>query len=155
APDRLPRLPHAEGRLRPGHPVHRPLGPRPATRRNRGAVPLESSRDRGGSAPSPVTDPVRPSNPSPGSDAMNRRQFLQSGTAGLALPAAGAHLAWAAPVTKPRRVGLIGSGWYGKADLLRLIQVEPVEVVSLCDVDKKMLAEAAEIVASRQASKKA
>src|SRR5207248_8450837 len=39
-------------------------------------------------------------------------------------------------------------------DLLRLIQVAPVEVVSLCDVDKKMLAEAAEIVASRQKSKK-
>src|SRR5205814_4706443 len=30
----------------------------------------------------------------------------------------------------------------------------PVEVVSLCDVDKKMLAEAAEIIATRQASKK-
>ena len=34
-----------------------------------------------------------------------------------------------------KRVGLIGSGWYGKGDLLRLIQVAPVEVVSLCDVD--------------------
>ena len=54
---------------------------------------------------------------------------------------------------KPLRVGLIGSGWYGKIDLLRLIQVAPVEVVSLCDVDKKMVADAAEIVASRQASK--
>ena len=52
------------------------------------------------------------------------------------------------------RVALIGSGWYGKVDLLRLIQVAPVEVVSLCDVDRKMLAEAADIVASRQASKK-
>ena len=49
-----------------------------------------------------------------------------------------------------KRVGLIGSGWYGKVDLLRLIQVAPVEVVSLCDVDKRMLAEAAEIVAARQ-----
>src|SRR5205823_3745442 len=55
---------------------------------------------------------------------------------------------------KSPRVGLIGCGWYGKCDLLRLIQVAPVEVVSLCDVDKKMLAEAADIVASRQASKK-
>jgi predicted dehydrogenase len=51
-------------------------------------------------------------------------------------------------------VGLIGTGWYGKVDLLRLIQVAPVEVVSLCDVDKRMLAEAAEIVAGRQLSKK-
>jgi predicted dehydrogenase len=55
---------------------------------------------------------------------------------------------------KPRRVGLIGCGWYGKSDLLRLIQIAPVEVVSLCDVDKRMLSEAADIVASRQASKK-
>ncbi len=55
---------------------------------------------------------------------------------------------------KPRRVGLIGCGWYGKIDLLRLIQVERVEVVSLCDVDSRMLNEAAAIVASRQASGK-
>jgi predicted dehydrogenase len=38
--------------------------------------------------------------------------------------------------------------------LLRLIQVAPVEVVSLCDVDGKLLAEAAEIVAGRQKSKR-
>ena len=55
---------------------------------------------------------------------------------------------------EPKRVGLIGTGWYGKCDLFRLIQVAPVEIVSLCDVDRKMLAEAAEIAASRQASKK-
>ncbi|MBV9678713.1 MAG: Gfo/Idh/MocA family oxidoreductase, partial [Acidobacteriaceae bacterium] len=52
------------------------------------------------------------------------------------------------------RVGLIGCGWYGKIDLLRLVQVAPVEVVSLCDVDAQMLAGAADIVASRQVSKK-
>src|SRR5690606_18816156 len=38
--------------------------------------------------------------------------------------------------------------------LFRLIQVEPVEVVSLCDVDSKMLSEAAELTASRQKSGK-
>jgi predicted dehydrogenase len=83
---------------------------------------------------------------------MNRRDFLQA-SAGLALSATTGS---AAPFDdqKPRRVGLIGTGWYGKADLLRLIQVAPVEVVSLCDVDKHMLADAAEIVASRQKSKK-
>ena len=86
---------------------------------------------------------------------MNRREFLQAGaaSAGLALSAPGYHVA-GATAAETRRVGLIGTGWYGKADLLRLIQVAPVEVVSLCDVDKKMLAEAAEIVANRQASKK-
>ena len=56
--------------------------------------------------------------------------------------------------SKKRRVGIIGPGWYGKSDLLRLIQVAPVEVVSMCDVDKTMLSEAAELVASRQLSKK-
>ena len=55
---------------------------------------------------------------------------------------------------KPKRVGLIGCGWYGKCDLFRLIQVSPVEVVSLCDVDKRMLAQAAEMVSTRQASRK-
>ncbi|MBM3754939.1 MAG: Gfo/Idh/MocA family oxidoreductase [Acidobacteria bacterium] len=73
---------------------------------------------------------------------MNRRQFLASSS-----------LAFQAE-TKPKRVGLIGTGWYGKSDLLRLIQVAPVEVVSLCDVDKNMLSAAADIVLQRQASHK-
>jgi predicted dehydrogenase len=80
---------------------------------------------------------------------MNRRQFFTTAAAGLALSRSRGYAD-----QKTRRVGLIGCGWYGKSDLLRLIQIAPVEVVSLCDVDKTMLAEAAEIVASRQASKK-
>jgi predicted dehydrogenase len=84
---------------------------------------------------------------------MDRRQFLYTSAAGLAC-AAGRGYPVQFDDQKPRRVGLIGTGWYGKCDLLRLIQVAPVEVVSLCDVDRRMLAEAAEIVASRQASKK-
>ncbi len=53
-----------------------------------------------------------------------------------------------------KRVALIGSGWYGKIDLFRLIQVAPVEVVALCDVDSTMLSEAADEVAKRQKSGK-
>src|SRR6266436_4755080 len=84
---------------------------------------------------------------------MNRRTFLQtSTTAALALSAIPSYAAELADQKK--RVGLIGCGWYGKCDLLRLVQVAPVEVISLCDVDKRMLAEAADIVASRQLSKK-
>jgi len=84
---------------------------------------------------------------------MDRRDFLKAGALGLTLPA------WRAMAEEVadqpvKRVGLIGTGWYGKVDLLRLIQVAPVEVVSLCDVDKTMLAEAAEIVAGRQSSGK-
>jgi predicted dehydrogenase len=83
---------------------------------------------------------------------MNRREFLS--TAGAALAGVSTGLAQSFDKEKIRRVGLIGSGWYGKADILRLIQVAPVEIVSLCDVDKRMLAEAADIVASRQRSHK-
>ena len=85
---------------------------------------------------------------------MNRRRFLRHGAAaGLTLSAA-RYLPTTFAAEKTRRVGLIGPGWYGKSSLFRLLQVEPVEVVSLCDVDKRMVAEAAELVAARQASKK-
>ncbi len=83
---------------------------------------------------------------------MNRRKFLEVSAAGLALSALGSYAAEFADQKK--RVGLIGTGWYGKCDLLRLVQVAPVEVVSLCDVDKQMVSEAADLVATRQASRK-
>jgi predicted dehydrogenase len=84
---------------------------------------------------------------------MNRRDFLRATTAGLTLSAVGPSVpTFAAP--KPRRVGLIGTGWYGKSALFRLLQIEPVEVVALCDVDRQMVAEAAQMVAARQKSGK-
>jgi predicted dehydrogenase len=84
---------------------------------------------------------------------VNRREFIQATGASLAARSS-AKPASAYLDDKKRRVGLIGCGWYGKIDLLRLIQISPVEVVSLCDVDKHMLGDAAAIVAGRQASKK-
>ncbi len=84
---------------------------------------------------------------------MDRRQFLTTASAGLAAPA----YSMALPEYdkgKVRRVALIGSGWYGKSDLLRLVQVAPVEVVALCDVDTQMVARAADLVATRQKSGK-
>jgi predicted dehydrogenase len=83
---------------------------------------------------------------------MRRRHFLGTGAAALAwsrMPAYAAELA-----DQKKRVGLIGPGWYGKTDIFRLMQVSPIEVVSLCDVDKRMLADAADQMASRQVSKK-
>src|SRR5436853_437447 len=74
---------------------------------------------------------------------MDRRQFVSATAASLASQIAFTQ-------DKPRRVGLIGCGWYGKADLFRLVQVAPVEIVSLCDVDKTMLSQAAEMAATRQ-----
>ncbi len=86
---------------------------------------------------------------------MKRREFLRMsalGAAGLALSRFPGYAAEMAEMKK--RVGLVGTGWYGKCDLWRLVQVAPVEIVSLCDVDKRMLADAAEMAASRQLSKK-
>jgi len=83
---------------------------------------------------------------------MNRRQFVYTTAAGLGSLARG--YAQQAADQKKLRVGMIGCGWYGKTDLFRLIQVAPVEVVSLCDVDSRMLADAAEMTGERQASKK-
>jgi predicted dehydrogenase len=88
---------------------------------------------------------------------MNRRQFLHStatATAALAVATLPTSAYAAEFADLKKRVALIGTGWYGKCDLLRLLQVAPVEVVSLCDVDRKMLDDAAELVATRQASKK-
>ena len=79
---------------------------------------------------------------------MDRRRFL-AGSA--ALPGLTAVHAQDNP--RPPRVALVGCGWYGKVDLFRLLQVAPVEVVALCDVDRAMLDDAATQVAQRQASR--
>ncbi len=85
---------------------------------------------------------------------MNRRQFLKKSSAAALTLSAASYAATTFAAEKPRRVGLIGAGWYGKSDLWRLIQVAPIEVVSICDVDKRMLAAAVEIASQRQKSKK-
>ncbi len=80
---------------------------------------------------------------------IHRRTLLKGASASLALAAlnvSGMNIFFP---SKTLRVGLIGTGWYGKSDLFRLMQVAPVEVVALCDVDKNMLAEAASLVAAR------
>src|SRR5437762_1945078 len=84
---------------------------------------------------------------------MNRREFLLASAAGLALSTTAGYVAGAED-KKPLRVGLIGCGWYGKSDIFRLVQVAPVEIVSLCDVDKKMLEECSKWASDRQASHK-
>lgn len=85
---------------------------------------------------------------------LNRRRFLRSASTTFAMSALGAYGAQIVN-QKPRRVGLIGSGWYGKSDLWRLAQVAPVEIVSLCDPDKNMLAEAVQIAGQRFPTQKA
>ncbi len=87
---------------------------------------------------------------------ISRRHFLKSASALAAMtafPALGADVLDAIN-GKTWRVGLIGAGWYGKSDLWRLVQVAPVEIVSICDVDKHMLDGALDIASQRQKSKK-
>jgi predicted dehydrogenase len=87
---------------------------------------------------------------------MNRRTFLQ--TSAAAAVSFSSLTGGRSISAKPKRVGLIGCGWYGKTDLFRLLQIassdNPIEVISLCDVDRRMLADAVELTAARQASKK-
>lgn len=85
---------------------------------------------------------------------ISRRRFLQSSAAVLAVSAYGAYGLDLIHPARPYRVALIGTGWYGKSDLFRLIQVVPVEVVALCDVDQKLLNAAGALVAQRQKSGK-
>jgi predicted dehydrogenase len=86
----------------------------------------------------------------PGPFSIGRRRFLTTSSAVVATGLLGADGADVA--AKPRRVGLIGAGWYGKSDLWRLVQVAPVEIVALADPDRRMLEGAVGIAEQRQAS---
>lgn len=83
---------------------------------------------------------------------MNRRQFFMTAPA-LTLAPSRTYASEFAD-DKPLRVGLIGSGWYGKSDIFRLNQIAPIEIVALCDVDKRNLEIAAQWSEQKQPSKK-
>jgi len=85
---------------------------------------------------------------------INRRHFLKGASASLALSTFGFRGIDMINPQNPFKVALIGTGWYGKSDLFRLIQVAPVEVVALCDPDKNILSAAADLVSKRQKSGK-
>ncbi|WP_225975157.1 hypothetical protein [Anseongella ginsenosidimutans] len=55
--------------------------------------------------------------------AVNRRHFLKGAAASLAFTTFEARAMNFLNPQKSYRVGLIGTGWYGKSDLFRLIQV--------------------------------
>ncbi len=87
-------------------------------------------------------------------NALNRRDFLKGSSALATLASFGLLGMDFKDREGPLQVALIGSGWYGKSDLFRLIQVADVEVVGLCDPDKNMLKAAGDMVATRQKSGK-
>jgi hypothetical protein len=65
-----------------------------------------------------------------------------------ATAAAAATPAWAQPA-RPYRVGVVGVGWFGKLNVTSLMQVAPVDVVAICDVDRTMLTEARDHIFER------
>jgi len=79
---------------------------------------------------------------------------VKGATASLALSQFGAYGLELINPDKPLKVGLIGTGWYGKSDLFRLMQVAPVEVLALCDPDRNQLNQAGKLVSERQKSGK-
>jgi predicted dehydrogenase len=85
---------------------------------------------------------------------LNRRQFLKGSSATLALASMGMMSFDFIDNEKPLKVALIGTGWYGKSDLFRLMQIANVEVEALCDVDQNLLKEAGEMVAKKHKSGK-
>src|SRR5687768_8360477 len=81
---------------------------------------------------------------------IHRRQFIHNASSAFAFAALNTgrlHLFFSPP---KHRVALIGTGWYGKSDLFRLMQVAPVDVVALCDADQQQLTKAADMVSQRQ-----
>lgn len=79
---------------------------------------------------------------------MHRREFLATSPALFFAPSVITRHLRPRPL-KNYRVALIGTGWYGKMDLLRLLQVTEAEVVGLCDVDQKVLAAADRLIRTR------
>jgi predicted dehydrogenase len=85
---------------------------------------------------------------------IHRRRFIRQTSGAMAFAALHSYGLNFFNNPASRRVALIGSGWYGKSDLFRLMQVAPVDVVALCDVDKNMLNEAAIMVSNRATNKR-
>jgi predicted dehydrogenase len=85
---------------------------------------------------------------------ISRRSFLVSTTGSLAGLSLAGPLSRLKDPGKKFRVALIGTGWYGKSDLLRMLQVSPAETVALCDVDRVQLRQADELIRQRHPGSK-
>lgn len=81
---------------------------------------------------------------------FNRRHFIKGTSAALLFSTVPSYGFSFFKDETPKKVALIGCGWYGTSDLLRLIQIANVEVTSLCDVDSNFLNKVAILVSERQ-----
>jgi predicted dehydrogenase len=85
---------------------------------------------------------------------MNRRNFIGSAVAGtLAMNPLLHRSARGSQSQRPLRLGLIGCGGYGMADVRAAFKVGGVEIVALCDVDSQHLESSAAKVAEMQNSR--
>ncbi|EPR66879.1 Gfo/Idh/MocA family protein [Cyclobacterium qasimii] len=85
---------------------------------------------------------------------LDRRKFIKGSTAMATLASVGVPTMAFSAKDKKYKVGLIGTGWYGKSDLFRLIQVADVEVIGIADPDAHQLDEAGKLISQRQKSGK-
>jgi predicted dehydrogenase len=83
---------------------------------------------------------------------QSRRSFIKSTSAFALLSNLGCYAYRSGLNYSSYKVGLIGAGWYGKMDVFRMMQISPVEVVAICDVDTRMLNDAIEQMRKRQKS---
>ncbi len=82
---------------------------------------------------------------------MNRRTFMGAAVAGTA---AIGFLKRSSAGDKPRlKLGLIGCGGYGMADVRAAFKAGGVEVVALCDVDSQHLEDSAEAIEKMQSAR--
>jgi predicted dehydrogenase len=85
---------------------------------------------------------------------MNRRNFIGSAVAGtLAMNPLLHRSVRGSQSQRPLRLGLIGCGGYGMADVRAAFKVGGVEVIALCDVDSQHLEDSADKVAEMQNSR--
>ncbi|MDQ8188049.1 Gfo/Idh/MocA family oxidoreductase [Pelagicoccus sp. SDUM812002] len=79
---------------------------------------------------------------------MNRRTFVSSLAAAGAVAALPNRLMGV--VGRRPRVGLIGCGWFGNVNLDSMAKVAELDIVSLCDPNKRMLASTLDSVKAKQ-----
>jgi len=84
---------------------------------------------------------------------MNRRDFFGATMAGTLAMNGFLHRSAADEGSRKLRLGLIGCGGYGMADVTAALKVGHVEVVALCDVDSEHLADRAARVEKLQGSR--
>lgn len=83
---------------------------------------------------------------------IDRRNFIKECGSFLGYAAIGNYGLEMLNRSKPWRVALIGTGWYGKSDLMRLMQVAHIDIVGICDVDKNQLKITQELIQQRTGS---